>query len=200
MGGYNSGRHGGRDCTDEMRALDIRKIRRAGLLVPGRAFSWQWSRNGEVFATINATSEPDGVVLDYRAREHQGEWVPMKYSVSVTWTECNYGGQRAWWLCPALRCGRRVAVLFGGKVFACRHCHHLAYRSQREQPHDRAGNSADRIRDRLGWEPGFLNGHGPKPKGMHWRTFRRLRAMHDLHVNSSIAGFAHKLGILSELL
>ncbi len=24
------------------------------------------------------------------------------------------------------------------------------------------------------WEPGILNGHGGKPKGMHWRTYERL--------------------------
>ena len=39
-----------------------------------------------------------------------------------------------------------------------------------------AARKADRLRDKLGWEPGILNGNGIKPKGMHWRTFERLKA------------------------
>jgi len=35
MGGYNSGRHGGKRTTNDMHVLDIRKIARAGLLKPG---------------------------------------------------------------------------------------------------------------------------------------------------------------------
>ena len=33
MGGYSSGRRGGKSTTDDMHVLDIRKIQRAGLLV-----------------------------------------------------------------------------------------------------------------------------------------------------------------------
>ena len=36
MGGFNSGRHGGKRTTADMRALDVRKIQRDGLLTPGR--------------------------------------------------------------------------------------------------------------------------------------------------------------------
>ena len=92
-------------------------------------------------------------------------------------------------------CGRRVAVLYGGKVYACRHCHKLAYQTQREQPHDRAGSRADRIRKRLGWGAGILNMPGGKPKGKHWRTFERLQAAHDAHTNQALAGMAAKLGL-----
>ena len=195
MGGYNSGRHGGKSCTGDMWALDIRRIQRAGRLKPGQSFNWQWTRNGEPVANINIRTDTDRVTLDYRARDRGGEWQAMNYPVRVTWTSCNYGGQRAWWLCPAVGCGRRVAVLYGGKVYACRHCHRLAYRTQREQSHDRACSMADKLRDRLGWEAGILNGNGSKPKGMHWRTFKRLQARHDDLVNQSLAGMAAKLGI-----
>ena len=61
-------------------------------------------------------------------------------------------------------------------MFACRHCHQLTYASQSETPLDRAIRHLDRLRERLGWEPGFLNGVGGKPKGMSWRTFARLQA------------------------
>ena len=53
MGGFGSGRQGSGRCTDDMRPLDVRKINRAGLLTPGRWFSWQWTCNGETTATIS---------------------------------------------------------------------------------------------------------------------------------------------------
>jgi hypothetical protein len=86
-------------------------------------------------------------------------------------------------------CGRRVAILYGGGIFACRHCHQLAYSSQRETFDDRAARRADKIRERLAWEPGILNGRGwKKPKGMHWHTFEKLTAKHEALVQESLTG------------
>jgi hypothetical protein len=186
MGGFGSGRHGGKRTTGDMWALDIRKIARAGRLSPGQSFNWQWSRNGEPVANINIRTDADRVILNYRTRDRGGEWQSMNYLVHLSRTPCAYGGLRTWWHCPAVGCGRRVAVLYGGKVYACRHCHQLAYRTQREQPRDRAGSKAHKLRDRLGWKGGILNGKGSKPKGMHWRTFERLEASHDVLVNQSL--------------
>ena len=194
MGGFGSGRHGGKSTTSDMHVLDIRKIARAGRLTPGQSFGWQWTCNGEKIAAINMKTETDRVMLDYRTRDRGGEWQAMNYPVRLSWTPCTYGGQRAWWLCPAAGCGRRVAVLYGGKVYACRHCHQLAYRTQREQPHDRAGSKADKLRDRLQWDAGILNSNGGKPKGMHWATFERLEAQHDVLVNQKFAGIMAKFG------
>jgi len=186
-------------CTDDMRPLDARKISRAGLLTPGRWFNWQWMCNDEVTAAIGLRVESDRVVLNYRnqSRHHNdGEWEPMTYAVRLDWTPCGFGGRRVWWLCPAVGCGRRVAVLHGGRVFACRQCNRLAYRGQREADDDRATRRADTIRRWLGWEPGILNGNGWKPKGMHWRTFERLQREHDAHVAAALAGMATRLGLL----
>ena len=83
-----------------------------------------------------------------------------------------------------------------GRLFACRQCKDLAYTSQGEAADDRAARRADRIRKRLGWQIGILNGPGLKPKGMHQRTFERLLARHDAFVGESLAGMAKKLGLL----
>lgn len=200
MGGFNSGRHGGKSTTGDMWALDIRRIQRAGRLKPGQSFNWQWTRNGERVANINIRTDIDRVTLNYQARDRGGEWQQVNYPVHVNWTACNFGGQRPWWICPAAGCGRRVAILYGGKVYACRHCYRLAYPTQRQQSHDRACSMADKLRDRLGWEAGILNGNGGKPKGMHWRTFERLQVRHDDLVNQSLAGALAKFGPLRELL
>lgn len=182
MGGIGSGRRWHFDAkatTDNFRALDVRRWARDGLLKPGRAFGWQWTCNGEVTGSINVRAETGRVVLNYRTRSGGGDWRDESYPVRLEATPCHLGGSRQWFLCPALGCGRRVAKLYGGAIFACRHCHQLAYPSQREGFSDRALRRADGIRARLGWIPGTGNGHGPKPKGMHWRTFERLCAEHD---------------------
>jgi len=55
----------------------------------------------------------------------------------------------------------------------------------RPGPDDRTARRADKIRARLGWEPGILNGEGGKPKWC-WRTFERLAAKHDDLVGQSM--------------
>mgnify|MGYP005844472375 CR=1 FL=1 len=198
MGGMGSGRRWHMDAnatTGDYRSIDVRRWQRDGLLAPDRFFGWQWSRHGEVVASIQVRTEPGRVVLSYRHRSAGNEWKDECYPVFLDWTPCHLGGQRPWFLCPARSCCRRVAILYGGAIFACRHCHRLAYPSQREPTYDRAARRADRIRARLGWEPGILNGNGLKPKGMHWRTFRRLTAEHDAFKEESLVGITRRLGI-----
>lgn len=176
MGGPGSGRRSARACTDAMCVLDVRSLRRAGLLTPGHGFTCQWVRGGEPFVTVGIRVEADRVVLEDRGAGagDGGGREARCYPVSLDWTACRLGGKRPWWRCPVAGCNRRVAVLYGGSLFACRHCHDLAYRSQREGDQARAVRRANRIRHRLGWEPGCLNPGAPKPSRMHWRTFRRL--------------------------
>lgn len=196
MGGFGSGRwQYGKNTTSDMRPLDIRKLQRNGLLTPGRAFGWHWTVNGKEVASIQMRTEVDRVILNYRTRSNVGEWQPMEYPVYLEWTGLHFGGRRAWFLCPAKGCGRRVAILFGGSIFACRHCYRLAYASERETAGDRAMRRAGKIRDRLGWEAGIANPEGGKPKGMHWRTFERLKAEHDAFANAAWAGIAERLGL-----
>ncbi|WP_374338966.1 hypothetical protein [Leeia sp.] len=197
MGGFGSGRwQHAKDTTSDMRALDIRRLQRDGQLTPGRVLGWHWSRNGEEVASIQIRTGVDRLILNYRSRSNGGEWQPMEYPVYLEWTPCNFGGRRVWFLCPARGCGRRVAILFGGPIFACRRCHKLAYQCQRETNGDRAMRRAETIRRRLGWEPGILNGEGWKPKGMHWCTFERLKAEHDAFAKASWAGIAELLGLM----
>jgi hypothetical protein len=191
---------GVRAPTSDMRPLDIRRLQRDGLLITGRAFGWHWTVNGEEVASIQMRTEVDRVILNYRSRSNGGEWQPVEYPVRLEWTACTLGGRRAWFLCPAQGCGRRVAILFGGSIFACRHCHKLAYECQHEPDDDRALRRADTIRRRLGWRAGIANPTGSKPKGMHWRTFWRLKAEHDAFANASWAGMAERLGLLSRRL
>jgi hypothetical protein len=145
------------------------------LLVPGRRGDVNWSRNGEPSGCISVQCETNSVRLIYRHSRFDDEWQSRDYLVGIEWTPCNYGGQRAWFRCPSKDCGRRVAVLYGGGIFACRYCHQLAYDSQREQPYDRALRRVQDIRERLGGSGSLAEPFPWKPKGMHWRTYNRLR-------------------------
>jgi hypothetical protein len=165
------------------------------MLRPGYWGGWQWLRNGEKVASIQMRAEADRVVLTYRHRRGDGDWKDEEYPVYLQRTACHLGGSRTWFICPAVGCRRRVAILYGGTIFACRQCHQLAYESTREDGGDRATRRADGIRRRLGWEPGIANGEGPKPKWMRWQTFDRLVAEHRADVNRSTYGLAVKFGM-----
>jgi hypothetical protein len=91
-----------------------------------------------------------------------------------------------------------VANLYGCRIFACRNCYQLAYASSREDPGGRATRRADRLRARLGWEPGILNGEGEKPNWMRWRIFERLAAEHDQFVARSMQAVVLKFGPLAK--
>ena len=108
MGGYNSGRRGGKDCTDDMRRIDVRRLHRDGYLKQGMAYGWQWQRHGETVASINLSVQADRVTFTYRHRAGGGDWQDVNCTAWLDRTPCTYGGTRAWWRCPC--CGRRVAI------------------------------------------------------------------------------------------
>ena len=95
-------------------------------------------------------------------------------------TPCNFGGERPWFVCHRVTCGRRVAILYGpGKYFLCRRCYDLRYESQREDNKDRALRRAQKIRQRLGGSANMMEPFPDRPKGMHHDTYMRLRSEHD---------------------
>lgn len=199
MGGSGSGnrwRYGTKSTTDDYRSLDVRRWAREGMLRPGCRAVWTWRRGARVVGLINMRSESGSVVLSNRRQPAGGEWRNEEYPVRLVRTACNLGGSRPWFLCPATGCGRRVAILYGGAIFACRQCHKLAFASAREDAGDRAPRKADRLRERLGWEAGILNGRGSKPKWMRWRTFWRLFAAHNQLESLSLSAMVAAHGIL----
>jgi hypothetical protein len=198
MGGPGSGnrwRYGARSTTDDFRSLDVRRWAREGMLRPGYWGGWQWTWNGEVTASISMRAEEDRVVLTYRYSRDDGDGERLEYPVRIERTACHVGGTRPWFICPARGCGRRVAILYGGRIFACRTCYQLAYASTREDAGDRLARRADRIRRRLGWRVGILNPPGSKPKWMRWHTFHRLTAQHDELVHDALCATAARFGI-----
>lgn len=123
----------------------------------------------------------DRVILSYSHRSRLGgEWEDVEEPVSLERTACNFGGERPWFICPGVACGRRVAVLYGlGKYFLCRHCYDLSYSSQRRDKKDRALRRAQKIRIRLGGSVAMTEPFPKRPKGMHHDTYMRLFWKHN---------------------
>jgi hypothetical protein len=113
----------------------------------------------------------------------------------LDWTECNLGGHRAWFKC---RCGRRTSKMFapkrsiqnkGGKSdsWACRHCHGIEYDSQYQSATSKKIARCWRIAGKLGLKEILIDPDEiERPKGMHRKTFERLRqefedAYYDMH-------------------
>jgi hypothetical protein len=182
MGGFGSGRYGGRPTVESGLTLDINRLLRQWNILPGgRGFgTLKWS---------NATTGEDVGSLSYKAClvDAEDAWLRLRYSVNeipqdyrvgLVTTPCHYGGRRWWFLCP--RSGRRVAKLYlppGGTMFAARVAYRLAYRSQRGTALDRSHDRQRRLYRRLGTEyEHFEQAPPPRPKGMHRRTYERLTA------------------------
>ena len=180
MGGFGSGRRygSGKITTDSMLALDVRRLQREGLLAPGQSLDWRWQFASGKEANIHIRTELGRLILSYRYCLDGGAWQLVEDTVYLEWTGLHFGGGRPWFRCPKQSCGRRVAKLFGAECFACRHCQRLAYACQRENLEERATRQAEKIRVRLGWG---AKGEKEKPKGMHWRTYERLKAAHEVH-------------------
>lgn len=192
MGGPDSGERrdrSARDLTENYLTIDVRRLQREDLLRPGRSYRWKWAGDGERIGSVEVRVESERIDLSYRTREADGgDWLTKAYPVRLEWTPCHFGGSRPWFLCPISGCSRRVAILYGGPVFACRHCHQLVYRCQREAPEDRAARRADKIRVSLGWPQGLWSPNGGKKKGMHWRTFGKLTVSYETAAADSLAG------------
>jgi len=184
MGGIGSGPtsvHNAKDTTDDYLHIDIRQWARKGLLTPGNSFDWRWLCDGTPIASIHVEINDDCLCLSYRSRRSGGSWHSMACCIPVDKTDCNFGGHRIWLRCPTAQCRRRLALLYlRDGIFSCRQCHNLTYESQRERAHQRLVRKAEEIRSQLGWPTGILNpGGSGKPKGMHRRTYFRLKGEHD---------------------
>jgi len=199
MGGPGSGTcyrwRSKRPVAEDYCFLDINYLKRNGDLKPGRVSIQRWSCGDQEAGSIELIAHEESVELDYRYTQ-AGEPEDVHYTVQLTYTPCNYGGKRPWFRCPNTHCGRRVGKLFAvGKYFLCRHCYGLAYHSQNLSEMDRLLRKAQAIRKRLGASTCTCDPIISKPKGMHWKTFERLRQEALEAGNRSLILAASRFGI-----
>jgi hypothetical protein len=174
MGGSGSGnwyRSDSKTIAEHCCSIDVRQLSRWGYLKPWLKYPLKWN-NG---SNIVIETKPRAIELFYGISRNKQPREDVHIAVPLSWSSCNYGGKRPWFLCPGRGCGRRVAKLYlAGKYFLCRHCHDLVYSSQRQAEEFRLLDKAQKICRRLGANNCNDLFGTPKPKGMHWRTYDRL--------------------------
>lgn len=173
MGGYGSGsRNRWAPKTEEFHKLDLATFKR-DWFERLRSGTVTWSRGRHQTGSIGYHLAPDFIRLHYSVTV-QGERRNVDEHFSFAFTEQPLGGRRRWVVCPS--CSRRCRVLYGGAYFRCRQCQRATYPSQYESFHIRGLSAVDRVREKLGGDPGLANPFPRKPKGMHWWTYRRQEA------------------------
>jgi hypothetical protein len=130
-----------------------------------RCLAIQYSSNLTNLADANMT-------VSFRFRG-----VERRQTVRVVGTAPHLGGIRLWFVCPITDQQTRILYLPpGAERFASREAHSLAYRSQGESDLFRMITQAQNIRARLKGSLSIRAPFPPRPRGMHQRTYERLRA------------------------
>jgi hypothetical protein len=181
MGGFGSGRQGGRLTVESAVSLDIDELIRAGVIQPGS------HAVGRLKYRFN--DDESFIQFEALAGNPWDSWIRLQYAVTDCWSgrphdiddkillaasEPRLGGLRWWFVCPYEN--RRVRKLYlplGGLRFRSRLAYRLAYASQREAAHHRAMRRARNICRRLGSNPDDCC-YPEKPARMRWVTYSRL--------------------------
>ena len=207
MGGFGSGRYGGRPTVEDGLSLDLPKLIRDELVRPSTicngSLVWTRVNTGERVGSIGYNAHIGGehgrVRLHYTSG-WDGEKRDLDYWIELTTTPQPFGGRRWWFICP--KTGQRVAKLHlppGAFTFASRKAYRLSYRSQRQTRFDRALGQAQKIRTNLGGSPSLIDPFPDKPKGMRWRTYEHLQARADMYEEIADQHLAILLGRLMHL-
>src|SRR4051794_33611193 len=105
MGGYNSGRSGGRATTDSGLSLGINKLKKNGLLRTGQgSLIWSNTYTGERVADVGYEAHVDAkggwLRLRYTSMLWDGEQRASDYCITLVTTPQPFGGRRMWFICP----------------------------------------------------------------------------------------------------
>ncbi len=181
MGGYGSGRTGGRPtfestATYKLSAKILRSIphgvdcKACGKLTWGDEFELRYE--------LDATQRPGPVFRVSHAMRDAYER-EITYEIGMVSGPTRFGGRRWWWRCP--RTGRRVFKLYlpnGGHHFLSREVYRLGYACQRETYVDRLMRKARKLHRVLGGHGGAIGEEvaPPKPKWMRWKTYELMVA------------------------
>jgi hypothetical protein len=145
--------------------LDVRELRRHGII-------------GDEYVSIGPSIRLPRVARMLAARylirlQLFGLTIPQR--IRISWTRVHLGGERPWCHCPG--CQRRVAKLYRGLAgYFCRLClGNPIYACQALSAQGRLHFQACKLRLRLDGEASPNAPFPERPKGMHRRTYERLR-------------------------
>jgi hypothetical protein len=198
MGGFGSGRRGGRATVEGCRSLklDVNRVTREarqqlrevpeGAKLEAAPIMWTWTAHDEakprarVLVVLRLDHWRGEARLQFDVDHYSRRTGPQDQVVQMETTPCRFGGRRWWWLCPAT--WRRCSTLYlpnGGTRFLSRGigAYRLAYASQNGGPLDRSHGRLARLHRKMGGTYGHCDDPPPRrPKWMRRRTYDRLVA------------------------
>ena len=175
MGGPNSGRRRSihRGAVEHFPAIDLRILRRAGLLRAGECtYTTLYWRNqapealsARIFIDLSDTSDASMRIVS------SGDNGTIADRVAIECVPCPYGGFRCYFLCP-LTGGRCEQIFLVDGAFASRKAHSLTYASQSEDGFSRAHRRVRKLHRQVDGDARY-----PRPRGRkRWRKVGSLRA------------------------
>ena len=196
MGGYLSGRQASsKPSIEDHYSLDICLLNRRGFLEPEEKNVFWFSDGYEILITCRADYRGWSlcIIVQYLSRLSDGKIQCIEELIGIEIVDVLNGkAQRPYFHCPKL--ARRVGVLIlGNRGFAHRTYYRYLYRIQRQGHFDRAVTSGRKIKQRLGGSDQEAATDSPdRPKGMHRKTFNKLRKKHA----RAVAPIMEKIGHL----
>lgn len=180
MGGWGSGRTGGRPTVEDGLLINLPSMMKRGWVrdCTARSGSLQWSSRGEQFASIGyhydmTDTSYAHLTLNYTRTPPGEQPEKVVQRIGLTTTYPNFGGRRWWLICPYT--GERGTKLYkpaGGDRFAGRAAWRLGYHSQRVAERDKPFEKLFKLQRKLGCDQGWEAGLR-RPKGMWDRTYQR---------------------------
>jgi hypothetical protein len=174
MGGVNSGRRRSihRGAVEQYPAIDLRVLRRAGLLSAGQCTytTLHWGNQApealSVRIFIDLSDTDDASMRIVRSEDHAA----MRERVAIECVPCPYGGVRCYFLCPLIGVRCEQLFLVDG-VFASRKAHSLTYASQSEDELSRARRKVRKLHRQVEGDARYS-----RPRGHNrWRAVQSLR-------------------------
>lgn len=162
MGGINSGRRRSvhRGAVEQFPVIDLRVLKRAGLLQPGECtYDTLYWRNQDL-EVLEARIFVD--LSDDAAIRISGD-VPAQ-RVAIARVSCPYGGYRCYFLCPLNRV-RCEQVFLVDCIFASRKAHKLTYASQSEDDLARARRKARKLHRQVEGDSRYARPRGRNRQG-----------------------------------
>ena len=182
MGGWGSGRQGGRVTIEDCAScrLGISELRSLLRAPDGGSRLLLYQADGLLPLTVSLPTHHGHLRLQHASRAYDHDH-GVDYTIGLTWTKAGFGGRRRWFSCPVSR--RRCAVLYlprGARQFGSAKGYGLAYSVTRMEEQDRLWHRMEKIAGRLGDRDPDPEIPPRRPKWMHTATYDRLlESWHD---------------------